>query len=51
VYVPPLPAASILAIVGLGFAATKVDSGFAQWFQESGALVRVRGDRMMRSIL
>ncbi|KAF5839396.1 hypothetical protein DUNSADRAFT_967 [Dunaliella salina] len=34
-----LPAA-ILAIGGAGFAASKVDSGFSEWINESGALVR-----------
>lgn len=34
-------AAAVLAIGGAGFAASKVDSGFTEWFSESGALVRV----------
>lgn len=38
-------AASILAIGGAGFAASKVDSGFTEWFSESGALVRVSGSK------
>eukprot|EP00983_Pelagomonas_calceolata_P075967 1153225-Pelagomonas_calceolata.AAC.4 len=32
--------AAILAIGGAGFAASKVDSGFSEWINESGALVR-----------
>ncbi len=37
-----LSAASIAAIAGLGLAASKVDAGFSEWLNDSGAFVRVR---------
>jgi hypothetical protein len=44
-----LRAGSIAAIAGLGLVASKVDGGFNEWINESGALVRVGIGRSGRS--